>query len=104
MEGIERFGLLVTTPHPMASLYYTLPWTGSQQVGAGVKLRLGLPVSPLFIYHQPPPTTEKSILPGSLLMWYRGISQLYSPPSKEKLKAVTELFYLCVWIVLFLGP
>lgn len=47
---------------------------------------------------------EKSILPGSLLMWYRGISQLYSPSSKEKLKVVKELFYLCVWIVLFLGP
>lgn len=39
---------------------------------------------------------EKSILPGSLLMWYRGVSQLYSPYSKEKLKAVKELFYLCV--------
>lgn len=65
-KGIERFGLLVT-PHPTASLYYMLSWTRCRQVGAGVKLRPGLPVSPLFIYHQPSPTTEKPILPGSRL-------------------------------------
>lgn len=29
--------------------------------GAEAKLRLDLPVSPLFIYHQLPPTTEKNL-------------------------------------------
>lgn len=95
MEGIERYGLMVT-PHPTAPLYYMLSWTRCQQVGAGVKLRPGLPVSPLFIYHQLPPTTEKSVLPGSLLIWCRGISQLYSPCTKEKLKGVKGLGF-CVY-------
>ena len=40
----------------------TLSGLGCQQVGVGVELRPGLPVSPLFIYHQSPPTTEKSML------------------------------------------
>lgn len=40
----------------------TLSGLGCQQVGVGVKWRPGLPVSPLFIYHQSPPTTEESML------------------------------------------
>lgn len=39
----------------------TLSGLGCQQVGVGVELDR-LPVSPLFIYHQSPPTTEKSML------------------------------------------
>lgn len=60
----------------------TLSGLGCQQVGVGVELRPGLPVSPLFIYHQSPPTTEKSMLnwitDHGVERHSRNRSQLYS--------------------------
>lgn len=86
-------------------LLYTIHSNGPARVSASrswIKLRPGRPVSPLFIYHQPPPTTEESILPGSLLMWSRGISPLYLLTLKRSL-TMSKGCFLCVCVCIVLS-
>lgn len=65
-EGTERFRLLVTAPHPLASLGVS-KW-GWSQVKTGLTCFSTIYLPPASTYHR-----EKSIFPGSLIMWYRGM-------------------------------
>ena len=92
--------LLERAPHPRASPGGHTLRARCQQVGVGVKRRPGLPVSPLFIYHQSPPTTEKSMLnwitDNGVERQSEDRSQLHSLlPAQEKLNHVKWLCVCC---------